>query len=44
MQMASYAEKTPAEVRAADAEKLGRMEAELQAARHHIEDMRQLLA
>jgi valyl-tRNA synthetase len=43
MELASYAERTPADVRAADAERLAKAEAELEAARHHAEDMRGLL-
>lgn len=42
--MPSYADKTPEDVKAGDAEKLGKLQGELQAARHHMEDMKQLAA
>jgi hypothetical protein len=43
MAMGSYQERTPEEVKAADADKLAKAEAELESARHHAMDMRRLL-
>jgi valyl-tRNA synthetase len=44
MAMAVYKEKTPPAVQAADEERLEKMRGELEATRHHLEDMRKLMA
>jgi len=43
MKLTSYQEKTPEAVKVADAEKLEKMEAELESLRHHKEDMKNLI-
>lgn len=41
--LASYKERTPEEIKAADAERLAKLEGELESIRHHAEDMRRLV-
>ena len=43
MQMNTYQEKTPEAVKAADTERLEKMEAELESLRHHKEEMKKLM-
>ncbi|KAK9820072.1 hypothetical protein WJX72_005790 [[Myrmecia] bisecta] len=43
MAMADYAGKTPADIQAAETDRLQKLEAELQAADHHISELQQLL-
>lgn len=43
MALESYKERTPEEIKAADLERLGKLEGELESIKHHAEDMRRLV-
>lgn len=44
MEMPSYQERTPEDIKAADVERLVKLEAEIESIKHHMGDMQQLLA